>query len=59
MSAFVSIINDVEVLAVKSDFVSAEKLITDFQSKALKRCNADDDTRADEFSAQALALIIN
>ena len=45
MSAFVSIINDVEALAVKSDFVSAEKLITDFQSKALKRCNADDDTR--------------
>jgi len=28
----------------------------DFQSKATERCNADDDTRADEFSAQGLAL---
>ncbi|MDN5787082.1 hypothetical protein [Pseudorhodobacter sp.] len=30
---------------------------TDFQTKALERCNADDDTRADGFSAQALALL--
>ena len=29
----------------------------DFQVKATERCNADDDTRADEFSAQALALV--
>ena len=29
----------------------------DFQTKALERCNADDDQRADEFSAQALALV--
>ena len=29
---------------------------TDFQSKATERCNADDDTRADAFTAQALAL---
>ena len=28
-----------------------------FQTKALERCNADDDQRADEFSAQALALV--
>ena len=28
----------------------------DLQSKALERCNADDDTRADAFTAQALAL---
>jgi len=28
----------------------------DFQSKAVERCNADDDARADEFSAQGLAL---
>ena len=29
----------------------------DFQPKALERCNADDDQRADGFSAQALALV--
>lgn len=29
----------------------------DFQTKALERCNADDDQRADGFSAQALALV--
>ena len=28
-----------------------------YQTKALERCNADDDQRADEFSAQALALL--
>ena len=27
-----------------------------FQTKALERCNADDDQRADEFSAQGLAI---
>ena len=31
--------------------------VTDLQSKALERCNADDDTRANAFSAQALALL--
>lgn len=30
---------------------------TDFQTKATERCNADDDQRADAFSAQALALL--
>jgi hypothetical protein len=30
--------------------------VTDLQTKALERCNADDDQRADAFSAQALAL---
>lgn len=29
---------------------------TDLQGKATERCNADDDTRADAFSAEALAL---
>lgn len=29
----------------------------DFQTKALERCNADDDARADAFSAQALAIL--
>jgi hypothetical protein len=28
-----------------------------YQAKALERCNADDDQHADEFSAQALALL--
>jgi hypothetical protein len=31
--------------------------VTGFQTKALERCNADDDARADGFSAQALALL--
>jgi hypothetical protein len=31
--------------------------IADLQAKALERCNADDDRRADDFSAQALALL--
>lgn len=30
---------------------------TNFQTKGLERCNADDDARADGFSAQALALL--
>ena len=36
----------------------ADKLAAvDFQTKATERCNADDDQRADAFSAQALALV--
>ncbi len=31
--------------------------VADLQAKALERCNADDDTRADGFAAQALALL--
>jgi len=31
--------------------------ITDLQSRATERCNADDDRRADAFSAEALALM--
>ena len=31
--------------------------VTDLQSRALERCNADDDAHADALSAQALALI--
>lgn len=31
--------------------------VADLQTKALERCNADDDTHADAFSAQALALL--
>ena len=31
--------------------------VADLQSKALERCNADDDAHADAYSAQALALI--
>lgn len=31
--------------------------VADLQARALERCNADDDTHADAFSAQALSLI--
>lgn len=31
--------------------------VTGFQTKALERCNADDDARADGFSAQALVIL--
>jgi hypothetical protein len=31
--------------------------VTDLQTKATERCNADDDARADAFSAQALAIL--
>ena len=31
--------------------------VATLQSKALERCNADDDTRADAFAAQAIALM--
>lgn len=31
--------------------------VADLQTKSLERCNADDDQRADQFSAQALALL--
>ena len=31
--------------------------VAELQTKALERCNADDDQRADQFSAQALALL--
>jgi hypothetical protein len=31
--------------------------VTGFQTQALERCNADDDARADDFSAKALALL--
>ncbi|MCA8880561.1 MAG: hypothetical protein KDA73_11525 [Rhodobacteraceae bacterium] len=41
--------------AIGSTTPSAEA--ADLQTRALKRCNADDDARADSYSAQALALI--
>lgn len=31
--------------------------VTDLQTKALERCNADDDARADGFSAEALSIL--
>jgi hypothetical protein len=53
-----------DMLATLSTSLSATNLtgagltaVTDFQTKALERCNADDDARADGFSAQALALL--
>lgn len=36
---------------------AAPPAVADLQAKALERCNADDDTHADAFSAQALALL--
>lgn len=41
--------------AIGSTAPSAE--VADLQTRALERCNADDDANADAFSAQALALI--
>ena len=38
---------------------TAPQAVSDLQAKALERCNADDDTRADAFSAQALAMLNN
>ena len=38
---------------VQTDLATAR----DFQSKAIERCNADDDMHADEFSAQGIALV--
>ncbi|RAK15630.1 hypothetical protein ATI53_102153 [Salipiger aestuarii] len=35
----------------------AAQQISDLQAKATERCNADDDRRADAFTAQALALL--
>ena len=47
--------------AVSANKIPADKVVaaTDFVTKALERCNADDDTHADEFSAQGLALATN
>lgn len=44
--------------AVSADKIPSDKVLaaTDLVGKALERCNADDDTHADEFSAQGLAL---
>lgn len=36
---------------------TAPAQVADLQSKALERCNADDDANSDAFSAQALALL--
>jgi hypothetical protein len=50
------------LLAQLADGLAASTLadktaVTDLQAKALERCNADDDTRADGFTAQALGLL--
>lgn len=49
-----------EMIRSVSDHLSRAQptqAVSDLQAKALERCNADDDTRADAFSAQALALL--
>jgi hypothetical protein len=44
-------------LATATLSVADQTAAVDLQTKALERCNADDDQRADAFSAQALALV--
>jgi hypothetical protein len=49
---------DVAAALATTTLAAADKATaTDFQTKALERCNADDDARADAFSAQALAIL--
>lgn len=51
-------LKDVAAGLASTTIAAADKAAaTDFQTKALERCNADDDARADGFSAQALALL--
>lgn len=51
-------LKDVAAGLATTTIAAADKAsATDFQTKALERCNADDDSRADGFSAQALALL--
>ena len=51
-------LKDVVAGLAATTIAAADKAtVTDFQTKALERCNADDDARADGFSAQALALL--
>ncbi len=44
-------------LTTALDGMTATPAVIDLQAKALERCNADDDTRANAFTAQALALL--
>ena len=44
-------------LAAKGLSADVTAKATDLQTKATERCNADDDKRADDFSAQALAIL--
>lgn len=44
-------------LAITAIAAADKVAAIDFQTKGLERCNADDDARADGFSAQALALL--
>ena len=51
-------LKDVAAGLASTTLAAAEKAgVADLQTKALERCNADDDARADSFSAQALALL--
>ena len=52
------LINRLKDASAKPGIDPAKKVkAADFLSKALERCNADDDTRADAFSAQGIALL--
>ena len=49
---------DVRATAAVSPASEADKpKFEELQAKGIERCNADDDKRADEFFAQALALM--
>jgi hypothetical protein len=52
-----SMLEDLRSALSDGSIVASNKATaTDLQAKATERCNADDDTRADAFAAQALAL---
>lgn len=52
-----TMLTDVRAALVNGSLDATKKAAaTDFQTKATDRCNADDDTHADAFSAQALAI---
>lgn len=53
-----AMLGDVAAGLTKATLTAADRAkVEALQARALERCNADDDTRADGFSAQALALL--
>lgn len=53
-----AMLDDLRAAMADGSIAAADKPnVTDLRAKATERCNADDDTRADAFAAQALALV--
>ena len=51
-------LNNVKTALQGATLSDADKTkVTDLENKGIERCKADDDARADEFFAQALALM--